>query len=92
MSVLIKTINIEKKKFAKHLEIYTNDFPSNPYGSCKQKINGPKSVLKYLYRNSDKNKWEFEENIDKLIKEADEGLWQFRELIHKICGIKVFNY
>ena len=73
-----------EKKFAKHLEIYTNDFPSNPYGSCKQKINGPKSVLKYLYRHSDKNKWEFEENIDKLIKEADEGLWQFRELIHKM--------
>ena len=78
--------------FGKHLEIYTNDFPSNPCGSDKQKIDGPKSVLKYLYRNTDKNVWKFENDIDKLIKEDDEGLWQFREQICKICGIKVFNY
>ena len=78
--------------FGKHLETYTNDFPSNPCGSDKQKIDGPKSVLKYLYRNADKNVWKFENDIDKLIKEDDEGLWQFREQICKICGIKVFNY
>lgn len=82
----------KESSFGKHLEIYTNGFPSNADGNDKQEINGPKSVLKYLYRNTDKNAWEFEDNVDKLFKEDDEGLWLFREQIRKICGIKVFNF
>ena len=80
-----------KSNFGKHLEFHTNDFPNHDYGSDKQKVSNPKSVLKYLYRNSQKNKWEFEDNVDVLIRDDEDGLFQFRELIHKIYGIKVFS-
>lgn len=80
-----------ESNFEKRLRFHTNDLPSNNFGSDKQKTDNPKSVLKYLYRNPEKNEWEFEDNIDLLIKDDEAGLFQFRELIHKIYGIKVFE-